>query len=243
MKTSLLRALTVSTLALAVTLSAHAAKDADLKPVSAKPGKVIAEDTFASDKLAETWKLAKGDTAVKDGALTLSFKESDHHPAVLMLGVPNHNSIIKFSFKMEDAAKGFNLSYNSAAGHLFRVLVTGDGFTAVKDVEKDKSAKKAKGKAKAASTPVKTAAAAKGEAKAKGKGKDKEGPIAKAEGKIAAGEWHTMLVEVQGTKLAVQIDGLKAEGSHPEIDVDKNGYRFVTGGAVSLDDVKAWAVE
>ncbi len=229
-------------LALAFALPIFAAKDADLKPLSAKPAKVIAEDVFASEKLTETWKVAKGTAAVKDGALSLAFKEEDHHPAVLMLGVPNHNSIIKFSFKMEDAAKGFSLSYNSDKGHLFRVLVTGEGFIVVKDAEKDKSANKAKGakQGKDAPPPAPTAAAA---PKGKGKANVKEASIAKAEGKIAAGEWHTMLVEVQGTKVAVQIDSVKGEGSHAEIDVEKNGYRFVTASSLTLDDVKAWAAE
>lgn len=234
--------------ALVVSHPAFAAKDADLKPLSAKPGKVMAEDAFGTAELANTWTVAKGTATVKDSALSLAFKEEDHHPAVLMLGVPNHNSIIKFSFKMEDATKGFALSYNSATGHLFRVLVTGEGLSVVKDAEKEKGAKpKGKGKAKSASEPIKTAAAApaaeKGEAKPKARGRADNG-IAKAEGKIAAGEWHTMLVEVQGTKVTVQTDtGLKAEGSHPELDVDKNGYRFVTAASLSLDDVKAWSVE
>jgi hypothetical protein len=229
-------------LSVSFSVPVFAAKDADLKPVLAKPGKVVAEDAFASDKLAETWKVAKGATSVKDGALTLAFKEEDHHAAVLMLGVANHNSIIKFSFKMEDATKGFNLSYNSDKGHLFRVLVNGEGFTVVKDVEKDKSAKKAKGAKKGKDAPAAATADA-APAKGKGKGNAKQAPIAKAEGKIAAGEWHTMLVEVQGTKVAVQIDGVKGEGSHPEIDVEKNGYRFVTGSSITLDDVNAWAAE
>jgi hypothetical protein len=227
-------------LTLVLPLSVFAAKDADLKPTFAKPGKVIAEDAFGTSELAKTWTSAKGTAEVKDGALVETFKASDNHPAVLMLGVPNHNSIIKFSFKMEDATKGFALSYNSATGHLFRVLVTGDGLSVVKDAEKEKGAAP-KGKGKAKSAPTATAAAPKGGAKGKGRA---ENGIAKAEGKISAGEWHTILVEVQGTKVAVQTDtGLKAEGTHPEIDVDKNGYRFVTAASISIDDVKAWNVE
>jgi hypothetical protein len=228
---------------LALSLPVFAAKDADLKPISAKPGKVMAEDAFTSAEIAKTWTAAKGDVAIKDGALVETFKASDNHPAVLMLAVPNHNAIIKFSFKMEDATKGFALSYNTPSAHLFRVLVTGDGLSVVKDAEKEKGAKP-KGKGKAGSEPTKTAAAApaaKGEAKAKGRAAN---GIAKAEGKISAGEWHTMLVEVQGTKVAVQTDtGLKAEGTHPEIDVDKTGYRFVTAASVSIDDVKVWSAE
>ena len=47
---------------------------------------------------------------------------------MLFLNKPNHNSITQFSFKLEDA-KSFNLSYNSAKGHLFRIIVAHDGLT------------------------------------------------------------------------------------------------------------------
>jgi hypothetical protein len=210
----------------------HAAKDVDLKPLLAKPGKPTADEAFSSAELSKLWSVAKGDWLVKDGALAGSFKESDHHPAVLMLGVPNHDSIIRFSFKFE-GTKGFGLSYNSAAGHLFRVLVDGEGVTVMKDGEKEKPVKK--GKAKAAATASKDTEKAK---------PAKASEIAKAAGKIAPGEWHTMLVEVQGEKVSLQIDtGLKVEGSNNELGVDKTGYRFVTAANLTLDDVKAWAVE
>jgi hypothetical protein len=191
---------------------AFAEKDADLKPASVKAGKVTAEDTFSSAELAKAWSVNKGDWQVKGGSLAGAIKASDHHPAVLMLGVSNHDSIIKFSFKV-DGDKGFNLSYNSGRGHLFRVIVTGDGLSVVRDKDKkDKSSK-----------PT---------------------TLATASGKITSGEWHTMLVEVKGNKVHVQTDtGLKAEGTHLDLDVDKSGYRFVTGASLEIDDVKVWAVE
>jgi hypothetical protein len=231
-------------LALALPFAAHAAKDADLKPALATPGTVMVEDAFGSAELAKSWTANKGDVAIKDGAVVETFKASDNHAAVLTLGVPNHNSIIKFSFKLNDPAKGFALSYNSQKGHLFRVLVDAEGLTVMKDPEKDKAEKKAKAKAKSKSAPAATAAPAPDAKKARGGSNKALGAIAKAEGKIAPGEWHTMLVEVHGAKVTVQTDaGLKAEGTHPELDVEKTGYRFVTSASISLDDVKVWSVE
>lgn len=87
---------------------AQAEKNAALKPVLAKPGKVMAEDAFASAELSKTWSVSKGDWVIKDGALAGVFKESDHHPAVLTLSVPNRSSIIQFSFKF-DGEKGFEV--------------------------------------------------------------------------------------------------------------------------------------
>jgi hypothetical protein len=193
-------------------LPIHAEKNAALKPVLGKEGKSLTEDSFDSAQLGKLWAPNKGTWQVKDGALAGSFKESDHHPAVLLLGVPNHNSIIRFSFKIDDS-KGFNLSYNSDKGHLFRVVVTGDGLT----VNRDRNKKDPKSKSVA---------------------------MAKASGIIAPGEWHTLLVEVLGGKVSIQTDtGLKASVENSELNVDKTGYRFVTGGSVMLDDLKAWQAE
>lgn len=79
---------------------------------------------------------------------------------------------------------------------------------------------------------------------------DKKNPANKAEklgnaeAKFEQGQWYTMLLEVQGSKVAVQTDnGVKLSASNEALDVDKTGYRFVVkGSAVMLADVKAWEV-
>lgn len=113
-----------------------------------------------------------------------------------------------------DGAKNFSLSLNHPKGHLFRVAVAEDGLTLSKD--KDKKDPKSK------SVTLGTAA-----------------------GKFAPGKWHTLLVETKGGKVSVQADnGAKVEGSHPELDVDKTGYRFVMRGeALRVTDVKVWEAE
>jgi 3-keto-disaccharide hydrolase len=69
--------------------------------------------------------------------------------------------------------------------------------------------------------------------------------LAKADGKFPAGQWHTLLVEIQGDKVAVQADnGAKAQVSDPSLSVEKTGYRFVMRGeSLLLDDVTIWQVE
>jgi hypothetical protein len=132
---------------------------------------------------------------------------------VLTLQKPFKNAILRFSFKC-DGITGFNLSFNHAKGHLFRILVTKDGLTINKD-------------------------------------KDKKDPnsrvlmLAKADGDFASGEWHTLQVEIQGDKVAVQADnGIKLQASHAGLDVEKTGYRFVMrGSSLMLDDVTIWQVE
>ena len=110
-----------------------------------------------------------------------------------------------------DGAKAFAVSLNHAKGHLFRIQVEQDGLVLLKDKDKKNPA-------------------------------SKSGELARAPGKFAPGEWHTMLVEIKGDKVAVQTDnGVKMTGGHPELDVEKTGYRFVTRGeALSLGDLKVW---
>jgi hypothetical protein len=113
-----------------------AGKATEIKPILATPGKVTAEDNFSGDALGKTWAAAKGDWQVAGGVLTGKEKKEDNHAAVCGLNVPNHNSIIRFSFKL-DGAEGLSVSYNHAKGHLFRVNVTPTGVNATTDKDKN----------------------------------------------------------------------------------------------------------
>jgi hypothetical protein len=113
-----------------------------------------------------------------------------------------------------DGAKNFSLSLNHLKGHLFRVAVAEDGLTLSKDKDKKDP-------------------------------KSKVVQLGKAAGKFEAGKWHTLLLETKGGKVSVQADnGAKVEGSHPELDVDKTGYRFVMKGEfLRVADVKVWEAQ
>lgn len=113
-----------------------------------------------------------------------------------------------------EGAKNFNLSLNHPKGHLFRVTVAEDGLTLSKDKDKKDP-------------------------------KSKVVPLGKAAGKFEAGKWHTLMMETKGGKVSVQADnGAKIEGTHPELDVDKTGYRFVMRGeSLRVTDVKVWEAQ
>jgi hypothetical protein len=110
-----------------------------------------------------------------------------------------------------DGATNFNVSLNHPKGHLFRVMIGEDGLTIIKDKDKNN----------ASSKPL---------------------VLAKADGSIPSGKWHTVLLEIVGDKVAVQTDsGLKLEASHPGLNVEKTGYRFVMKGSkLLIDDVTVW---
>jgi hypothetical protein len=121
---------------------ARAEKGADLKPVLAKPGKVVLEERFDGQELAKTWAANKGDWQIKDGTVVGKEKKEDMHAAVLTLAQPFKNTIVRFSLK-RDGATGVNLSFNHAKGHLFRIIINDTGLT----INKDKDAKDAASKA------------------------------------------------------------------------------------------------
>ena len=77
--------------------------------------------------------------------------------------------------------------------------------------------------------------------------KDKNDPASKSEliaqsaTKLKQGQWYTVLCETKGDKVALQIAGVKVEGSHAALAQPKTGYRFVLKGeGVMFDDVNVW---
>lgn len=195
-------------LSLLTALPCYAGKNVALTPILAKGGKTLAEQNFESGALPKPWTVAKGDWQVNGGAVIGKEKTEDMHPAVLALAMPSKDSILQLSFKL-DGAKMLALSYNHAAGHLFRVVINGDGFTISKDPDKkDESIKGG----------VLGKAAAKFE---------------KGQWYTIMVEVKGEKVAVQTD------NGAKAEGTDPRLAMDKVNYRFVTQGeSVQIDDVK-----
>ena len=192
---------------------ARAEKGTDLKPILAKPGKVVLEEHFDASQLGKGWTTPKGNWQITGGVVVGKEKKEDMHAAVLTLTQPFKNSVVRYSFKA-DGAKGVTLSFNHPKGHLFRILINEDSLAINKDPDRAVAGSKARS-------------------------------LAKADGKFPAGQWHTLLVEVQGDKVAVQADnGVKLQASDPSLSVDKTGYRFVMKGeSLLLDDLTIWQVE
>ncbi|MFH1300078.1 MAG: family 16 glycoside hydrolase [Planctomycetota bacterium] len=108
----------------------------------------------------------------------------------------------------------FHVSLNHPKGHLFRVIVDESGM--ILRTDKDKKDPKSKSIT-----------------------------LAQAKAKIDPDKWYTLQLEMQGDKVVAQIDnGLKVEGQHPSLDVDKTGYRFIMkGDTLLIDDVSAWNLD
>jgi hypothetical protein len=133
MKRTLLALSAVAGLSLA--LPALAGKDADLKLLITKAGKLVLHEEFGGPKLPKGWAVNKGDFQARDGQIAGWEKKEDKHAAVLTLQRPFRNAILRFSFK-RDGVTGFNLSLNHSQGHLFRVFIGDEGLTINKDKDK-----------------------------------------------------------------------------------------------------------
>ena len=165
----------------------YAEKGTELQPTLASPGSMSLDESFSGAE--------------------------DRHAAVLTLQQPNRNSIIRFSFRL-DGATGFNLSFNHAKGHLFRVAVSDSGLTLTKDADKKDPDSKPKALAKAS------------------------GKFDSAQWHTLLVEIEGDKVSVQSD------NGAKLDVREPTFDVEKTGYRFVMRGeSLLLDDIKVCNVE
>lgn len=202
----------IATLAgcLLLAASSRAQKNAEVSPTLAPAAGVTLKEGFDGTALPAEWRVAKGEWKVEGGTIVGKELPADMHAAVLALNKPFRNTAVRFSFR-RDGATGFNLSFNHAKGHLFRILINDDQISLVKDKDKNDPA-------------------------------SKQEVLAKAAGKFPAGQWHTLLVEVQGDKVAVQTgSGEKLTAQSPALDIEKTGYRFVTrGSSLSIDDLTIW---
>jgi hypothetical protein len=181
----------------------------ELKLVTASG--VMAEDDFSGGELGPEWAAAKGKWEVVDGVLQGSELEADAHAAVLSLAVPNRDAVVQFDVKL-GTAQGFNLSFNHAKGHLWRVYVSEEGLKLQKDKDKKDAASK---------TEV----------------------LATAEVALDAEKTYTVVAEFAGPAVIVRLADGSAEvgGSHPVLDTDKTGVRFVMRGeGLEIDNVKVW---
>ena len=190
--------------------SAFAGKDADLGSAFGKP---TVADAIDGTQLDKRWVIAKGEWKAVDGAIRGRELVADKHAAVLNFARRNTDSAIQFSFKL-DGTKSFNLSFNKARGHLFRVVVAENGLTITLD--KDKKDPKSK--------PQRLGGA---------KGKFEQGTWYTM----------LVVVEGENVSVQTD-NGVEASAKHATLAQPKPNYRFVMKGErLWLDDLKIWELK
>ena len=193
--------------------SAHADKNVTMSTLITTIGSPIVNESFDS-ALSETASAVKGEWTVIDGVLVGKELEADKHAAVLNYQKANRNSVVRFSFKLDDQTSGFNFSLNHKGGHLFRVVVSPSKLT----VNLDKDKKDPASKAVVLATE---------------KGQFDQGKWYTMQIEMVGDK-----VAVQTD------NGVTAQASHPTLDTDKPNYRFVMADkTLSIDDLQIWEVE
>ncbi len=207
------RTTAVSLLATLLTFPAYAEKNASLNTKLASVTSPVVTENF-DHELALPLAGVKGEWKVVDGCLVGKELAADNHAAVLNFQKSNHNSVVRFSFKVDGETKGLNFSMNHAKGHLFRVVVTPT--TMSLNLDKDKHDPQSKAVVLAT---------------AKGKFESGQWHTLQVE-------------MVGDRVVAQTDNGLLVEGQHPSLDIEKPNYRFVTtGDSLSLDDLQIWEVK
>lgn len=208
---------TKAILALAVSALAPqivwADKNSELKPALASLGKLLTAESFEGE-LPKDAKTAKGSWQIVEGVLHGEELAEDKHAAVLSYGGPNHNSVVRFSFRLSDDTKGFHFSLNKARGHLFRIIVTPSKLAV--SLDKDKRDPTSKPKSL-------------GEAK-----QDFPQDVWITMQVEMLGD--KVVVQTD--------NGVSVTATHPTLDIEKPNYRFVMrGSSLELDDVQVWEAE
>lgn len=112
-----------------IALTANAADNT--KPLLALPGKVLFESKLDTP-LPSSWKAAKGDWTVVDGALKGSELAADKHGAVLRMAGPVPDFVIEYEFKL-DGARATSLSINAVKDHMSRINISPKNVTIRRD--------------------------------------------------------------------------------------------------------------
>lgn len=187
-----------------------AAKDA---PLGQDLGKPTFTDSLDRQEAGAKWSIAKGEWPLLNGVLHGKELKADKHAAVLTLQVPNTDSAIRFSFRLE-GTEGFHLSFNKAQGHLFRIILTGEGINI--SLDKDKKDPKSK-------------AISLGSAK---------GPFKQGEW------YTMLVRVVGDQVAVECDNGVQAKGQHATLKTAKPNYRFVMRGkSLLLDDITIWNLQ
>lgn len=195
---------------------------AGLEPTLGQKGKLLLEEKFDAAAVPAGWTKNTGKISVADGTLHLSQLAADNHIGAFRKAVPLQDCAIQLDFKFSGATM-FHLGFDPAPGEL-----------------------KKKGHLFAlAITPAGWTLTENIE---KADPKSKNVVLAKAATKFEPGQWFTLLLEMKGEQVVVQVAGMEPlRASAKDFKVKKPGLVFRAGGKdgqeVLLDNVKVWELQ
>jgi hypothetical protein len=238
-------AVTAALLLAAMTLSAK-----EPAPLMTKPGKQLLCEDFSGVSLPAKWQPGgrPKSFSVVDGALQGVCLPDDSHGPAISVPIEGRNLTIQFSVKLAKSGVVLFLvdgeSRFGGTAHLLRVALGGK-FAALQQDRGSLESKQAQAaeKAKAAKESRKPAPPTK---------EQLDDPkfyrtelLGRKAAELADGQWHHVLVEINGNDAVAQVDGVVLRAKGTVFDVKKSRLVFLIGmsGTMLIDDVKVWENE
>lgn len=235
---------------LSVLLSMQTMSASELHSLISDPGKQLLREDFSGASLPANWQpggRAKS-FAVMDGALQGVCAPDDSHGPAISVPIEGRNLTIQFSVKL--AKPGFVLflvdgeSQFGGTAHLLRVGLGGK-FAVLQQDRGSLESKQAQAleKANAAKEGRKPALPTK-EQLADPKFYRTE-MLDRKDASLGDGQWHHVLVEINGNDAVAQVDGVVLRANGSVFDVKKARLVFLVGqsGEMLIDDVGVWENE
>lgn len=183
-----------------------------------KPGKILLAQNFdSSTALPEHFKEGAGHWVIVDHTLRGQQQEKDHHTAFRKIHLDHQDVIYEFDFKIEgDAFSQLLINYDLV--HIAKAVTRVDGFSILKLSEEKKRNQMTAGNRDQGLDPL------------KGDWSEKNTVLDEAKISLAVDQWHHVIVELIGDRLAMQVDGQPIQGRHRGLTEKKTNFGFQAGG-------------
>jgi hypothetical protein len=193
-----------------------------LEPMLGTKGKLLLEETFDGDALAQGWTGKTGGLRVADGVLHASMKSADGRLGLFSREQPMQNAVIAIDFRFV-GARGINISCNPSPGelakhgHLFSVMITPSMWNITE--HNDKSDPNSKSQA-----------------------------LASASASFVPNQWYKLMLETKGDQVVARVEGKEPlRASSKDFGVKKPGIEFRVSGRdgeeVLFDNLRVWELE
>lgn len=228
-------------------VSACLAATPDLKPLISERGRELVSEDFSGTALPAKWRPGGRPMSfsVVDGALQGICAADDSHGPAISVPVEARNFTVQFSIKFTKPGNALLLvDGDNAFGeqdHLLRVALGAKSVALQQDSGSLESKKANKAARDAATKAGRKAPAPTPEDLANPKF-HRTDTLVRKPAKLDDGQWHHVLVEVNGQEAVAQVGEVVLRATGSVLDAKKHQLVFLIGGAgtMLIDNVKVW---
>ena len=198
--------------------------------VLSKPGKLLMKETFDGADLPELFTVGVGDWAIVDHTIRGRQQAADKHTAFRKIYLDHQDVIYQFDMKIEGEAFS-QILINYDLSHIAKCVTRVDSISVFKVYEGGKRKQMAKEGRDPGKDPM------------NGKWDEKTFAMDTGAVNLKKGEWYRVTIEMIGDRLAMEVDGVRVEGTHIGITEKKTNYGFQAGGIegyVYYDNIRVW---